>query len=341
MNDSMLTYTNTTLKPYHSFGSNEIANYFTIITKKETIAEISIWCNQHNKPILILGSGTNVLFTKNFEGMVAKMEIMGIKKIAEDANEVLLEVGAGENWHHFVTYCIQKGWGGIENLSLIPGTVGASPIQNIGAYGVEVKESIKSVIAYDTQTAKWETLSKHECAFGYRTSLFKKNNNRYIISHVQFVLQKQAKLHIDYGVIRDVLHEKNIKNPSLQDISNAIIQIRLTKLPDPKIIGNAGSFFKNPIVSIDHFKELQNEFPKIVAYPISDTTYKIAAGWLIESCGWKGVRKENVGCYEKQALVIVSYGIQTGKEVYDFSEEISQSVKNKFNILLEREVNIF
>jgi UDP-N-acetylmuramate dehydrogenase len=336
----MRTTTNISLKAYHSFASNEIANYFTIISNKEDIVALSNWSKQHNKPFLILGSGTNILFTKNYDGIIAKMELMGVKKINESSSEVTLEVGAGEQWHYFVSYCVQKGWGGIENLSLIPGSVGAAPIQNIGAYGVEVKDCIKNVTAYDTVNEKWITFHNQECEFGYRSSLFKTTKNRYIISNLQFVLQKQPTLKTDYGVIRDVLHERNIKNPSLEDVSNAIIQIRTNKLPDPKKIGNAGSFFKNPTVTIDQFEQLKNKFPKIVAYPISDIAYKIAAGWLIEDCGWKGVRKGNVGCYDKQALVIVSYGIESGNEVLDFSETILKSVKDKFGIALEREVNI-
>ncbi len=336
----MYTTKNISLKLYHSFASNETTSDFSIITSQNDIVAISNWSKQNDKPLLILGSGSNVLFTKHFDGMVAKMELMGIKKISETPSEVVLEVGAGENWHYFVCYCVQKGWGGIENLSLIPGTVGASPIQNIGAYGAEAKDTIKNVIAYDTINEKWEIFTNQACNFGYRSSLFKSEKNRYIISHVHFTLQKQPTLKTDYGVIREVLHERNIKNPSLVDISNAIIQIRSEKLPDPKKMGNAGSFFKNPIISIDQFEQLKTEFPNMIAYPITDTTYKLAAGWLIEACGWKGIRNGNVGCYAKQALVIVSYGIESGKEVYEFSESIIQSVIKKFGITLEREVNV-
>jgi UDP-N-acetylmuramate dehydrogenase len=331
---------NISLKPYHSFASNEIASYFITLASEKDIEFIASWSKLNHHSLLILGAGSNILFTKNFLGIAAKMELMGIKKISESPSEVVLEVGAGENWHYFVSYCVQKGWGGIENLSLIPGTVGASPIQNIGAYGVEVKDTIKSVKAYDTLNETWETFNNQACNFGYRSSMFKSEHNRYIISHVQFTLQKQPTLKTDYGVIREVLHDRNIKNPSLADISNAIIQIRTEKLPDPKKIGNAGSFFKNPITPIVQFEQLKSKFPQLIAYPISDTAYKVAAGWLIEACGWKGARNGNVGCYDKQALVIVRYGIASGKEVYDFSECIIQSVKNKFGITLEREVNI-
>ena len=336
----MTVQENISLKQYTTFGCNEISRYFTSIPSQDALVEAITWCKEKQIPYFILGTGSNVLFTKPFEGLIIKMEVIGIKKTNETATDVFLSVGAGENWHHFVSYCVQKGWGGIENLSLIPGTVGASPIQNIGAYGVEVEESIESVTALDTQSNQWITLSNSQCAFGYRYSLFKKEKNRYLITTVQFVLKKQPQLRTDYGSIKEILHEKNIKNPSLANLSNAIVQIRTSKLPDPAKLGNAGSFFKNPSVSKTNFEILKTNFPELIAYPISDDTYKLAAGWLIENCGWKGVRKGNVGCYDKQSLVIVNYGQATGKEIYDFSEEIIQSVLTKFNIVLEREVNI-
>ena len=332
---------NSSLQNLHSFGCNEKANYFAKIDSIEAIEKSIQWAKEKNMPYLILGSGSNILFTKTFDGLVLKMEIMGIKKLKETASEVYLEVGAGENWHHFVIYCVQKGWGGVENLSLIPGTVGAAPIQNIGAYGVEAKDSIESVTAYDTQSAQFITLQNSDCAFAYRTSLFKIEKTRYIISSVQFVLQKQPIFRTDYGAIKEVLHQKNNKQPSVEAISNAVIQIRSEKLPDPKKLGNAGSFFKNPTITKDLFEVLIAKFPKIIAYPITDDTYKIAAGWLIEACGWKGIQKGSVGCYEKQSLVIVHYNNGPGIEIYNFSEEIIQSVLAKFEILLEREVVIY
>lgn len=332
---------NISLRPFHFFASDEKTKFFTRIQNTLQLTQTIEWCKEQQTSLLILGAGSNVLFVKDYEGMVAIMEIMGIKKINESATEVVLEVGAGENWSHFVSYCVQKGWGGIENLSLIPGTVGASPIQNIGAYGAEVKDCITLIKAFDIVAQTWITLENKECAFGYRTSIFKQNPNRYIIAAVQFTLQKQPKLNIDYGVIRSVLHEKGIKNPSISDLAAAIIQIRREKLPDPKILGNAGSFFKNPIISKEKFNQLEQSYPNIIAHPISDNEYKIAAGWLIESSGWKGKRIGNVACFEKQALVIVSYGIESGKEVFEFSEKIIQSVATNFNIKLEREVNVY
>jgi len=336
----MILEENIALKQYTTFGCNEMGRYFTNIKTSDALKESINWCTEKQIPYLVLGTGSNILFTKPFEGLIVKMGITGIQKTNETATEVFLSVGAGENWHHFVSYCVQKGWGGIENLSLIPGTVGASPIQNIGAYGVEVQETIESVTALDTQTNQWMILSNSQCDFGYRNSLFKKEKNRYIITTVQFILKKQPQLRTEYGSIKEILHEKNIKNPSLADLSNAIVQIRTSKLPDPTKLGNAGSFFKNPSLSKTNFEKLNINFPDMIAYPISDDTYKLAAGWLIENCGWKGVRKGNVGCYDKQSLVIVNYGQATGKEVYDFSEEIIQSVLIKFDVLLEREVNI-
>ena len=332
---------NISLQALHSFGSNEKANFFAKIDSIGAIEKSIQWAKENNTPYLILGSGSNILFTKAFEGLVLKMEIMGIKKLKETASEVFLEVGAGENWHHFVIYCVQKGWGGVENLSLIPGTVGAAPIQNIGAYGVEAKDSIELVTAYDTQSGNFVTLKNSECSFGYRTSLFKKDTTRYIICSVQFVLQKQPIFRTEYGAIKEVLHQKNNKQPSLEAISNAVIQIRSEKLPDPKKLGNAGSFFKNPTIIKDLFEVLVAKYPKLIAYPITDDTYKIAAGWLIEACGWKGIQKGNVGCYEKQSLVIVHYNNGPGIEIYNFSEEIIQSVLTQFDILLEREVVIY
>ncbi|MEY4050023.1 MAG: hypothetical protein RL262_857 [Bacteroidota bacterium] len=332
---------NSSLQSFHSFGCNEKTNYFAKIDSIEAIEKYIQWTKEKNIPYLILGAGSNILFTKTFEGLVLKMEIMGIKKIKETSSEVFLEVGAGENWHHFVSYCVQKGWGGVENLSLIPGTVGAAPIENIAAYGVEAKDSIVSVTAYDTQISQLITLQNSDCAFAYRTSLFKMDKTRYIICSVQFVLQKQPLFRTEYGAIKEVLHQKNNKQPSLEAIASAVIQIRTEKLPDPKKLGNAGSFFKNPTITKDLYEVLVAKYPKIIAYPITDDTYKIAAGWLIEACGWKGIQKGSVGCYEKQSLVIVHYNNGPGMEIFNFSEEIIQSVLEKFEIALEREVVIY
>jgi UDP-N-acetylmuramate dehydrogenase len=331
---------NIALRPYHSFACEEIASFFTTISTKEALIEAIQWANENNQPYLILGSGTNVLFTKQFNGLVIKMELTGIQKLQETASELLLQVGAGENWSHFVSYCVQKSWGGLENLSLIPGSVGVAPIQNIGAYGVEVSEHIISVDAFDTIKNEWITIPKQDCAFGYRTSIFKKEANRYIVCAVQFKLSKQPLLRTDFGGIKAVLHARGISNPSVESIAGAVIYLRSNQWPDPKILGNTGSFFKNPMITTTQYDQLMIRFPSLMAYPINDHTYKIAAGWLIEACGWKAVTKDQVGCYKDQALVIVNYGATKGKTILDFSEEIIESIQVKFGIVLERSVNI-
>ena len=331
---------NIALKPYHSFACEEIARFFTTVSTKEALMEAIEWTKENKQPYLILGSGTNILFTQQFNGLVIKMEFTGIQKIQETSSELLLQVGAGENWSHFVSYCVQKSWGGLENLSLIPGSVGVAPIQNIGAYGVEVSEHIVSVDAFDTIKNEWVTIPQQDCAFGYRSSIFKKEANRYIVCAVQFKLSKQPLLRTDYGAIKSVLHARGISNPSVESIAGAVIYIRSNQWPDPKKLGNAGSFFKNPMITTTQYDQLMIQFPLLMAYPINDHTYKIAAGWLIEACGWKALTKDQVGCYQDQVLVIVNYGATKGKTILDFSEAIIQSVQDKFGILLERAVNI-
>jgi UDP-N-acetylmuramate dehydrogenase len=331
---------NIALKPYHSFACEEMASFFTIVSTKDALLEAILWAHENKQPYLILGAGTNILFTKQFNGLVIKMNLTGIQKLQETASELILQVGAGENWSHFVSYCVQKSWGGIENLSLIPGTVGAAPIQNISAYGVEVSEHIVSIDAFDTLKNEWVTISQHNCAFGYRSSLFNKEVNRYIICSVQFRLSKQPLLRTDYGAIKSVLHARGIRNPSVETIASAVTYIRTQQWPDPKVLGNAGSFFLNPMITKNQYDQLMLQFPSLMAYPINDDTYKIAAGWLIEACGWKDATKNQVGCYKDQVLVIVNYGTTNGKAILDFSEAIIETVKVKFGILLERAIHI-
>jgi len=331
---------NIALKPYHSFACEEFASFFTTVSTKEALMEAIEWTKENKQPYLILGSGTNILFTQQFNGLVIKMEFTGIQKLQETSSELLLQVGAGENWSHFVSYCVQKSWGGLENLSLIPGSVGVAPIQNIGAYGVEVSEHIVSVDAFDTIKKEWVILPKQDCAFGYSTSIFKKEANRYIVCAVQFKLSKQPLLRTDYGAIKSVLHARGISNPSVESIAGAVIYLRSNQWPDPKKLGNAGSFFKNPMITTTQYDQLMIQFPSLMAYPINDHTYKIAAGWLIEACGWKGVTKDHVGCYKDQVLVIVNDGATKGQTILDFSKAIIQSVKDRFGIVLEPTINI-
>jgi len=332
------------LKPYNTFGIDVQASHFSAFSDIEQLKELAT-----NIPItigtpkttLILGGGSNILFTKNFDGFVWKNDIRGIAKVNEDDEYVYVKVGAGENWHQFVLFSIENKWQGIENLSLIPGNVGASPMQNIGAYGVEIKEVFVELTAFNLHERSIRKFSVDDCEFGYRESVFKrKYKDQFVILDVTYRLNKIPRYNTSYGALEKELDRMKVQNISIAAISHAIINIRTSKLPDPAVIGNAGSFFKNPLISKEKFKELAAEFQNIVGYENSDGTIKLAAGWLIEQCGWKGFRRADAGCYEKQALVLVNYGRATGKEIYDLSEEIFQSVRNKFGVDLEREVNI-
>jgi UDP-N-acetylmuramate dehydrogenase len=259
----------------------------------------------------------------------------------EDENYYYIKAGAGENWHQFVMYCIGQQYAGIENLALIPGNVGASPMQNIGAYGVEIKDAFHSLEAYHLFDQERVVFSKEDCAFGYRESVFKnKYKNKFIITSVTYRLKKKPDFNISYGAIEQELKNMGVKDVSLASIADAVINIRRSKLPDPAVIGNAGSFFKNPEIAAEHYSQLKNDFPLIVGYPLENGNVKIAAGWLIEQCGWKGFRIGDTGCHDKQALVLVNYGNAKGEEIYGLSQDIMDSVKNKYGINLEREVNI-
>jgi UDP-N-acetylmuramate dehydrogenase len=331
---------NIALKPYHSFACQEIASFFTSVTTRDDLMEAIQWAKDNVRPYLILGAGTNILFTKQYDGLVIKMELHGIQKIQETSSEIILKVGAGENWSHFVSYCVQKSWGGLENLSLIPGTVGAAPIKNIGAYGVEVGEHIVSVDAFDTIKNEWVKLNQQDCAFVYSSSIFHLELNRYIICAVQFKLSKQPLLRTEFGAIKSVLHERGIANPSVESIAGAVIYLRLNQWSDPKKLSNTGHFFKNPTITTTQYDHLILQFPTMMAYPISDHTYKIDAGWLIEACGWKGVDRDQVYCDQKQLTVIVNKGATKGQTILDFSEAVKQSVLNKFGVTLESAISI-
>lgn len=329
---------NISLKSYNTFGIDVQANQFVEVSNLLELKEV-LEFNQ--EPLLILGGGSNILLTKNFEGLVLKNNFKGIKVIKETDEDVLLEVGGGEVWHEFVLYCVKNNFSGIENLSLIPGNVGASPMQNIGAYGVEVKDVITGVEAVSLKDFSVRKFTSQECEFGYRTSIFKTTEKgNYFISKVTFRLSKQPNINTSYGAINSELENKGVKAPTIKDVSDAVIAIRKSKLPDPREIGNSGSFFKNPLITKDHLHKIQLEFKDVPNYLQEDGDYKIAAGWLIEQCGWKGKKINNYGVHSKQALVLVNYGGSTGKEIFDLSSEIIQSVENKFNITLEREVNI-
>jgi UDP-N-acetylmuramate dehydrogenase len=334
---------NISLKKLNTFGINVFAKHFSSFTNAEELKELITYnlSLANNQPPFILGGGSNILFIKNIDRLVLKNEIKGIELITEDENYIYVKSGAGENWHGFVQYCLQRNWAGVENLSLIPGNVGASPMQNIGAYGVELKEVFYELEALNINEQKVSTFSVNDCAFGYRESVFKtKYKNKFIILSVTFRLHKKPTFNISYGAINEELQKMNVQNLSIQSISQAVISIRSSKLPDPAKIGNAGSFFKNPSVEKKIFNNLKIKFPNIIGYENNEGTMKLAAGWLIEQCGWKGFRKGDAGCNNKQALVLINFGNATGKEIYDLSEEILQSVKNKFGVQLEREVNM-
>src|SRR5450631_1348171 len=295
-----------------------------------------------NNPLLILGGGSNLLLTGNIDGLVLKIEINGIHEVKEDESHVYVCVGAGEGWHGFVEYTMKRNWGGLENLSLIPGNVGAAPIQNIGAYGVEFKDSFYELEAYDRIEKKVFAFGVNDCRFGYRDSIFKsEEKGRYIILNVTFILRKTPVLHTSYGTIRDELEKMGVQSPTIQDISKAVITIRRSKLPDPADIGNAGSFFKNPVVDQAKFLLLSVKYPDMPAYPHEEQSVKLAAGWLIEQCGWKGYRKGDAGVHKDQALVLVNYGKASGKEIVELSMKIQSSVLKKFGVLLDEEVNIY
>lgn len=330
------------LKPFNTFGVDVTAKYFAEVHNLEELIDALNFSKSHSLSVLFLGGGSNILFTKNFDGLALKLNLKGISEDIISDNQILITAQAGENWHQFVQYCLDKNYGGLENLSLIPGNVGTSPMQNIGAYGTEIKDTFHSCKVLNLETFNIESFDIDQCQFGYRDSFFKQEGKgKYVILEVTFRLSSQEhNIKADYGAIRSELENLNIINPTIQDISKAVINIRQSKLPDPKEIGNAGSFFKNPTIAIAQFEALQQEFDNIPGYPNGDVV-KVPAGWLIEQCGWKGKQIGNVATHHLQSLVIVNKtGQATGQEIFDFSTMIINSVKEKFGIMLEREVNI-
>ncbi|HEV3224514.1 MAG TPA: UDP-N-acetylmuramate dehydrogenase [Puia sp.] len=336
----MVIQKNVSLLPYNSFHIDVNASEFVSVKSVDNLEEII--AGPGKEPFLVLGGGSNVLLTKDIDGLVLKIDLVGIDEVKEEPSHIYVRAGAGENWHEFVQYAIKRNWGGLENLSLIPGNVGAAPIQNIGAYGVELKDIFFELEAYDRKEKKVYAFGVNDCKFGYRDSIFKTaEKGRYIILNVTFRLNKIPVLKTSYGAIREELKKMGVQSPTIQDISQAVIKIRRSKLPDPAEIGNAGSFFKNPVVDQALFLSLSKKYPEIPAYPHEDKSVKLAAGWLIEQCGWKGYRKGDAGVHADQALVLVNYGKANGLEILQLSEKIQKSVHKKFDINLEREVNVF
>ena len=330
------------LKDLNTFGVDVSAKYFAEVNDVDDLKYAIEFAKINHFEILFLGGGSNILFTEDFGGLVIKLNLKGISEEFLNENEVLVTAKAGENWHEFVQFCLSENYGGLENLSLIPGNVGTSPMQNIGAYGTEIKDTFVKCKVVNIETLEIEEFNKEECGFGYRDSIFKREGKgKYVILEVTFKLStKNHQIKTEYGAIKNELDKLGIENPTIQDVSRAVISIRQSKLPDPQILGNAGSFFKNPTIPLQQFTEVQNSYPQIPNYPNGEMV-KIPAGWLIEQCGWKGKQIGNVASHELQALVIVNKtGNATGKEIYDFSTMIIESVKDKFGIGLEREVNI-
>jgi UDP-N-acetylmuramate dehydrogenase len=330
---------NISLKKYNSFGIDVSAKYFAEFSTIGELTELLV--HARGKQALILGGGSNILFTKNIDGFVLKNELKGIQLIKEDAHHFYVKAAAGENWHAFVTHCIRHNYAGLENLSLIPGNVGASPMQNIGAYGVEIKDVFESLEALNRKDNTIHTFSPNDCEFGYRESVFKsKYKNQFVILSVTFRLNKIPVFNTSYGAIEQELEKMHVKDLSIQAISQAVVNIRTSKLPDPATIGNAGSFFKNPTIAAEKFRALERNHLNMPHYIIDDKHIKIPAAWLIEQCGWKGYRKADAGVHLYQPLVLVNYNNANGWDIYKLSEQVQHSVKDKFGIELEREVNV-
>jgi UDP-N-acetylmuramate dehydrogenase len=333
---------NVNLKPFNTFGIQCVSRYFTRFSNPEELKEILSEPSLTNVKKLLLGGGSNLLFTTDFDGLILKNECTGIQILSDTDEHIDIEAGAGENWHSFVMYCVANGYAGLENLSLIPGNVGASPMQNIGAYGVEIKDTFLYLKAMEIDTKSIYTFNNSECEFDYRSSIFKtRYSGKFIILSVIFRLRKKPEFKTEYGAIKEELEKAGIQELSIKAISDAVIRIRKSKLPDPSEIGNAGSFFKNPSITTEQFNNLKKLFPTIPGYPSTEAgKMKVAAGWLIEQAGWKGYRNGDAGVHRLQALVLVNYGTSTGSDIYKLSSNILESVNKKFDILLEREVNI-
>ncbi len=329
------------LQSLNTFGISCEAAFFTEVNTVDALREVLLNKEFDTLPKMILGGGSNILFTKPYSGLIIKNAIGGIEIVEEDDTQVILKAGAGVNWHSLVMYAVERGYGGIENLSLIPGTVGAAPMQNIGAYGVEIKDVFVQLEAVERATGKLRVFTSEQCAFGYRQSVFKQHlKDQYVIVSMSVRLSKQPDVNTSYGAIEDTLAAMGITQPGIKDVSDAVISIRQSKLPDPKEIGNAGSFFKNPVIDAVDFEGLKAEFESIPGYDQPGQKVKVPAGWLIEQCGWKGRRLGDVGVHKNQALVLVNYGGGSGADVFALAKDIQASVADKFGIELEMEVNV-
>ena len=327
------------LKPFNSFGVDVQARLFAEAHSDADVRQALAYAAEHDVPLLVIGGGSNLLLTADIQALVLRMATRGIRILSDNGQQVLIEAEAGEPWHPFVQHTLGLGMSGLENLSLIPGTVGAAPMQNIGAYGVEIKDVFAGLTALDRHSGELRDFSLAECNFAYRDSLFKQEPGRWLILRVRFNLNRNEQLHLEYGPVRQRLTEQGIDHPTASDVSQAICSIRSEKLPDPAVLGNAGSFFKNPLVPAALVTRLKDEFPDLVAYAQPDGQMKLAAGWLIERAGWKGFREADAGVHKLQALVLVNYGAATGLQLLELAQRIQQDIWQRFQVELEMEPN--
>jgi len=327
------------LKPFNSFGVDVRAQLFAEARSDADVHQALAYVGEHGLPLLVIGAGSNLLLTADIPALVLRMATRGIRQLSDDGTRVVIEAEAGEAWHPFVQWTLAQGLSGLENLSLIPGTVGAAPMQNIGAYGVEIKDVFAGLTALDRQTGELRDFTLAECNFAYRDSLFKREVGRWVILRVRFALDRVEHLHLEYGPVRQRLTEQGIEQPSASDVSQAICSIRSEKLPDPAVLGNAGSFFKNPVVGAQLAAQIRLAHPGLVGYPQADGQVKLAAGWLIEQAGWKGFREGDAGVHRLQSLVLVNYGGATGLELLELAQRIQKDILERFNVELEMEPN--
>ncbi len=338
---SLQVHSGVSLKPFNTFGVDVQAQAFAEAHSDDDVREALAWSAEHHLPLLVIGGGSNLLLTADIQALVLRMHSRGLRILSDDGQKVVVEAEAGEAWHPFVLWSLEQGLSGLENLSLIPGTVGAAPMQNIGAYGVEIKDVFHSLTALDRQTGELREFSLDDCAFAYRDSIFKHEIGRWLILRVRFVLSRAARLHLDYGPVRQRLDELGIEQPTPTDVSRAICAIRSEKLPDPAVLGNAGSFFKNPLVSAELAAQLKREHPGLVAYPQADGQVKLAAGWLIEQAGWKGFSEGDAGVHRLQSLVLVNYGKATGLQLLSLAQRIQADIARRYQVTLEMEPNLY
>lgn len=327
------------LKAFNTFGVDVRARLFAEAHSDDDVREALAYAASHDVPLLVIGGGSNLLLTADIPALVLRMATRGIRLLSDDGGRVVIEAEAGEPWHPFVQHTLAQGLAGLENLSLIPGTVGAAPMQNIGAYGVEIKDVFAGLTALDRESGELRDFSLEECNFGYRDSLFKQQPGRWLILRVRFKLDRAAHLHLEYGPVRQRLSEQGIEQPTPADVSRAICSIRSEKLPDPAVLGNAGSFFKNPLVPAAVVTQIKTQHPDLVAYPQADGQMKLAAGWLIERAGWKGFRDGDAGVHKLKALVLVNYGTATGLQLLDLAQRIQKDIAERFHVELEMEPN--